>query len=84
MGQDQFNRLMKSKVHALNEGNQKKNEKITIKDGVFGEFDKNGNFSEKTIIKVGDDKDLHISKIEGNLVTVSRGTFKQTEFDAKK
>lgn len=84
MGQDQFNRLMKSTVHALKEGNKKKNDKITIKDGVFGEYDKNGNFSAKTVVKVGDDKDLYISGIDGNMVTVSQGTFKQTEFDKEK
>ena len=83
MSTEQFNMLMGSQVHN-SEGGYKKNKNVCIQDSKLMQYDATGTPIEKTIIKVGDDKDLRIINIEGNTVEVSQGTFTQAYFDEKK
>lgn len=48
------------------------------------QLDATGAPIEKTIISLGGEKDLHILSIEGDMVEVSQGTFKQAKYDEKK
>jgi len=75
--------LMSSQAHS-SEGGYKKNKNVCIQDGKLMQFDATGAPVEKTIIQVGEGKDLHIMGIEGDRVEVSQGTFTQAKFDEKK
>lgn len=79
----QFNMLMSSQAHN-SEGGYKKSKNVCIQDGKLMQFDATGAPIEKTIIKVGEGKDLHIIGIEGDKVEVRQGTFTQARYDEKK
>lgn len=48
------------------------------------QVDATGTPIEKTIIKLGGEKDLRVLSIEGDMVEVSQGTFKQAKYDEEK